>query len=207
MYAIVYDWAIEVRPGRPIYIPRRKLMIRKLLAAAVVVALGSVVFAADLKSGPQAGEKVPGPFHPLNINGEFAGKKACLYCKAEDNPTVAIFARNSDDPVLQKLIVAVDAATTKNAKVEMNSFVVFCSSDEKLEAKLKDVAEKTKLKSLVLSIESDTGPEKYNINKDADVTILLYKERTVVANHTFEKGKLNEKDVDTVLGEINKLVK
>lgn len=182
-------------------------MIRKLLAAGVVVALGSAVFAADFKSGPQAGEKVPGPFHPLNINGESAGKKACLYCKAGDSPAVAIFARNADDPVLEKLIVAVDEATVKNAKAELNSYVVFCSSDDKLEAKLKALAEKTKLKELVLSIESDTGPEKYNINKDADITILVYKERTVIANHTFEKGKLSEKDVETVLGDITKIVK
>jgi hypothetical protein len=150
---------------------------------------------------------LPGPFHPLNINGESAGKKACLYCKAGDSPAVAIFARNADDPVLQKLIVAVDAATTKNAKAELNSFVVFCSGDDKLEAKLKDLAEKTKLKDRVLSIESDTGPEKYNISKDADVTILVYKDRTVVANHAFEKGKLSAKDVDTVLGEIANIVK
>jgi hypothetical protein len=182
-------------------------MIRKMLSAVVVVALVGVVFAADLKSGPQAGEKVPGPFHPLNINGESAGKKACLYCKAGDSPAVAIFARNADDPVLQKLIVAVDEATTKNAKAELNSYVVFCSGDDKLEAKLKDMAEKTKLKDLVLSIESETGPEKYNINKDADVTILLYKDRTVVANHTFEKGKLSESDIASVLEGINKIVK
>jgi hypothetical protein len=182
-------------------------MFRKLLAAVVVVALGSIVFAANPKSGPQAGEKVPGPFHPLNINGESAGKKACLYCKAGDSPSVAIFARNADDPVLEKLIVAVDAATVKNAKAELNSYVVFCSGDDKLEAKLKHMAEKTKLKELILSIESETGPEKYNISKDADVTILVYKDRTVVANHAFEKGKLSEKDVETVLGEIATVVK
>jgi hypothetical protein len=182
-------------------------MIRNLLATAVIVTLGSFVFAADFKSGPQSGEKVPGPFHPLNINGEAAGKKNCLYCQAGDDPTIAIFARNANDPVLEKLIVAVDAATTKYAKSELNSFVVFCSSDDKLEAKLKDLAAKTKLKKLVLAIESDSGPEKYNINKDADVTILLYKERVVATNFTFEKGKLSEKDVDSVVDEIGKLVK
>src|SRR5215207_10003749 len=106
-------------------------MIRNVLASAVVVALGTVAFAADLKSGPQAGEKVPGPFHPLNINGESAGKKACLYCKAGDSPVVAVFARSADDATLQKLIAAIETATEKNAKAELNSFVVFCSDNEK----------------------------------------------------------------------------
>jgi hypothetical protein len=182
-------------------------MIRNLLAAAVVVTLGGAVFAADLKSGPQAGEKVPGPFHPLNINGEEAGKKACLYCKAGDSPVVAIFARSADDATLQKLIAAVETATARNAKAELNSFVVFCSDSDKLEPKLKDLAEKAKLKNVVLSIESAEGPEKYNIGKDADVTVVLYKERVVVANHTFGKGKLTEKDIEKVNADIAKLVK
>jgi hypothetical protein len=182
-------------------------MIRNVLAGAVVVALGAVAFAADLKSGPQAGEKVPGPFHPLNINGESAGKKACLYCKAGDSPVVAIFARNTDNPALAKLISAVEEATAKNAKAELNSFAVFCNSDEKLEGKLKDLAEKAKLKNLVLSIESPEGPDKYNISKDAEVTVLVYKERTVSANLTFEKGKLDDKGVEKVLAEVAKVVK
>ncbi len=182
-------------------------MIRKFLAAAVVVALGGVAFGADLKSGPQAGEKVPGPFHPLNINGESAGKKNCLYCKAGDDPVVAIFARNADDATLQKLITMVEAATEKNSKASLNSFVVFCSNNDKLETQLKDMAEKAKLKQVVLSIESPEGPEKYSISKDADITVLLYKDRTVVANHTFAKGKLTEKDAEKVVADISKIVK
>ncbi len=182
-------------------------MIRNVLAVAVVVTLGSVALAADIKSGPQAGEKVPGPFHPLNVNGEYAGKKACLYCNAGDSPVVAIFARNADDATLQKLIAAVETETEKNAKAELNSFVVFCSDNEKLEAKLKEFAEKAKLKKVVLSIESAEGPEKYSISKDADVTVLLYKERVVIANHTFAKGKLTEKDISKVVGDITKIVK
>ena len=67
-------------------------MIRKLAPVAVVFLAGAAL-AADLKSGPQVGEDVPGPFHPLNVNGEDAGKKACLYCKAGDSPVVAIFAQ------------------------------------------------------------------------------------------------------------------
>jgi hypothetical protein len=182
-------------------------MIRNFLATAVVVVLGSVAFAADLKSGPQAGEKVPGPFAPLNINGEAAGKKNCLYCKAGDSPCVAIFARNSEDANLQKLISAVEAATVKNEKAELNGFVVFCSDSDKLEGKLKELVEKAKLKNVVLSIESPEGPEKYSIAKNADVTVLLYKERTVVSNFTFEKGKMTEKDVEKVVAGIGNIVK
>lgn len=182
-------------------------MVRKLLVASLALVLGGLAIAGDLKSGPQGGEKVPGPFHPLNINGEAAGKKNCLYCEAGDSPTALVFARNADDPNLEKLIVALDEAAVKNARLEMCSFVVFCTSDEKLEAKLKALAEKCKLKKLVLAIDAETGPEKYNLNKSADVTVVLYKDRIVAANHAFEKGKLGDADVKTVLSEVDQLVK
>ena len=76
---------------------------------------------------------MPGPFHPLNINGEYAGKKSCLYCSAGDSPVVAVFARTADDATLQKLIGILETETVKNEKAEMTSFVVFCSDDEKLD--------------------------------------------------------------------------
>ena len=46
------------------------------LAAALLFC--SAGFAAELKSGPQVNQSLPGPFHPLNINGASAGKKNCL---------------------------------------------------------------------------------------------------------------------------------
>ena len=45
---------------------------------ALVLAFGCTLAADALKSGPQTGERLPGPFHPLNINGEAAGQKQCL---------------------------------------------------------------------------------------------------------------------------------
>jgi hypothetical protein len=40
--------------------------------------LAGGAFAADVvKSGPQTGEKLPGPFNPLNVTGEDAGQKRC----------------------------------------------------------------------------------------------------------------------------------
>ncbi len=44
-----------------------------LLATACSVAGGD-----GLKSGPQVGKNIPGPFHPTNVTGAMAGKKHCL---------------------------------------------------------------------------------------------------------------------------------
>jgi hypothetical protein len=49
------------------------------LGASVAVLLAGSILAADeaLKSGPQVGQNIPGPFNPLNVTGPSAGEKAC----------------------------------------------------------------------------------------------------------------------------------
>jgi hypothetical protein len=182
-------------------------MVRNLLLAVVVATISGFGFAAEIKSGPQSGEKVPGPFTPLNINGENAGKKACLYCKHGDSPVVAVFARTADCPCAEKLIAKLEELTVANEKAGMGSYVVFLSDDDKLEGKLKTMAEKAKLKNVTLSIDSPKGPEKYNIAKDADITVLVYNERKVVANQSFAVGKMTDKDVESVVAEVSKMTK
>ena len=183
-------------------------MIRQLLVAAAVV-LGGAVVAADLKSGPQTGDKVPGSFHPYNVTGEDAGKVACLYCKAGDDPVVLVFARTGDDAMTHKLLKAIDAENVKHAKADMYSFAVFSGDKAKLEPQLKDAAKKAELKKLVLAIEDaeDPIPERYKLSKDADVTVILYVDRVVKANHTFAKGKLTDKDIEAVVKDVQKIVK
>ena len=183
-------------------------MIRNLFAAAVVAVLGSAVVAAELKSGPQTGDKVPGPFHPLNINGDEAGKHYCLYCDAGDSPTVAVFARTGDDAQTLKLLKALDAVTVKHAKAELHSFAVFSGTQAKLEPQLKDAAKKAELKKLVLAIETATDPipEKYGLNASADVTVILYVDRVVKANYSFAKGKLTDKDIAAIVKDVSKIV-
>jgi hypothetical protein len=45
--------------------------------AALVLLVGSILAEEALKSGPQKGDNLPGPFSPLNINGDNAGQKVC----------------------------------------------------------------------------------------------------------------------------------
>src|SRR5690242_19664932 len=111
---------------------------RSWLATLALTLCAGVALGADVKSGPQPGEKLAGPFHPLNINGEQAGKKNCLYCSNGDRPVAMIFARECT-PELTALIKKIDAATTAS-KGKMGSFVVFLSKNEDLEAKLKSLA-------------------------------------------------------------------
>jgi hypothetical protein len=44
---------------------------------AVMLLAGSVLADGALKSGPQVGQNIPGPFNVLNLNGSAAGSKNC----------------------------------------------------------------------------------------------------------------------------------
>jgi hypothetical protein len=180
---------------------------RILLAAVVSVALaaGTGLAQDGLKSGPQVGDKVPGPFHPTNVTGKFAGEKHCLFCENGTAPVAMIFARQVS-PGLTQLIRQIDAATAKNRKARMGSFVVFLSDDEKLPDQLKELANKENIKSTVLSIDNPAGPQKYHVSKQADVTVVLYDDHTVRANHAYRSGELTPQAVQQIVAELPKIL-
>jgi hypothetical protein len=53
------------------------MLIRSSLSVAAILFTMGIAAADDLKSGPQVGERNPGGFSSLFVNGEHAGKKRC----------------------------------------------------------------------------------------------------------------------------------
>src|SRR6516165_8745 len=94
------------------------MKLRLFVAAAFAAALALPAFAEGLKSGPQAGEKVPRPFHPINVTGEHKGEKFCLFCVNGENPVAMVFARENSIELV-RLIKKIDACTVKNSAKEM----------------------------------------------------------------------------------------
>lgn len=193
-------------------------MVRRGVLAAIILILGLAVVGVyaggPLKSGTQVGKEVPGPFHPLNVTGEHAGKKACLYCLNSGNPTAVVFAREAT-PAVAKLLKQLDEATVKNGKANMGSFAVFCNSSDGLDKQLEKLAADQKLARLVLSIDNPAGPKGYEIAKDAEVTVLLYKTidekdgftARVLANHAFRKAELSDAAISKIVADVAKIVK
>ena len=179
----------------------------RMVATGMAFALlaGSVLAAGTVKSGPEVGKQLAGPFHPLNVTGESAGKKNCLYCQNGNNPVAMIFARDLNEPVT-KLIKKIDAATVEHADAKMGSFVVFLNDNEDLQKKAKEVAENESIKKCVLSIDNPAGPKGYDVSKDADVTVVLYVKKNVKANHAFKKGELNDEAIDKIVADVKKIL-
>lgn len=183
-------------------------MLRKglLMAAFLGSAMLVVAQSGPVKSGTPSGEEVPGPFHPLNVTGENAGRKACLYCSNGVNPVAVVFAREAT-PEVAKLLKQLDDATVKNSGASMGSYAVFCSDKDGLDKALTKLAADQKLTKLILAIDNPAGPKEYNISKEAEVTVLLYNDLKVKANHAFRKGELNDAAITKVVADVAKIVK
>jgi hypothetical protein len=116
-----------------------------------------------------------------------------------------IFAREVSDS-LTSLVKTIDAETAKNKSAKMGSFVVFLSDDEKLEGKLKALAEKEGIKNCIFSIDNPAGPKGYEVAKEADITVVLYSKQKVASNYAFKKGELNSKGIAAVVADIPKIL-
>jgi len=173
---------------------------------ASVAMFASVAHAAEpCKSGLQPGDKIATIFEPVNVTGEHAGEPYCLICENGLAPVAMLFARELNEPLL-KLLVKLDAATAKNRREQMGSFVVFLSDKEGLAEELAAAAKKAKLQHTVLSIDKPAGPEGFKVAKDADLTVVLYREHDVKANHAFRKGELTAAASEKVLADLAKIL-
>jgi hypothetical protein len=166
----------------------------------------SAVPAADpVKSGPQPGEKVPGPFRPLNVTGPNAGEKVCQYCNNGANPVIVVFTRETTPAVLG-LVKKIDAATVAHGDAHLGSFVVFLSDAADAPASLKAFADREGVKSTILCTHAPAGPPSYHVAADAAVTVIFYDHHTVRANRVFRAGELTPAVADAVLTDLSKIL-
>ena len=104
---------------------------------------------------------------------------------------------------MTSLVKKLEQASSSKA----GAFVVVLTDDsDKMEAQLKELVEKEKLKNVVLTIDSPQGPPKYKIAKDADVTVVLYVNKEAKVNFAFEKGKFTDKDADKVIDAVKEIL-
>ncbi len=120
---------------------------------------------------------------------------------------VLAFAREIN-PAFTGLVKEIDKAVAANKDSKLSSFVVFLTDRrDELEPKVAELAKKEGITHVPLTIvESVSGPEKYKIAKDAEVTVILYSKAEAKTTLAFPKGGLDEKGTKEVVAAIAKLV-
>lgn len=110
---------------------------------------------------------------------------------------------------MASLVKQVDETVAKNEDKKMAAFLILLAEDADAAApKLTELAEKHGIKNVPLTIfDGEAGPGNYKIAKEADVTVLLWKERNVKANHAFEPKQLNADAVKKIVSDTEKILK
>jgi hypothetical protein len=161
-------------------------LFRTLALVAVVAISFSVASADDVKSGPK--EKIGGAFNVKAITGEKAGKELCYVCKynGEARPAVVLIFTQKADDNLVSLVKAVDEVQKNNK--DLGTVVVGVSGVEA--ADFEKIQTTHKLTTpLTVAVDKD-GPGKYDLNKEAVVTVLVYKKGgNITKNFAFSSTK------------------
>lgn len=163
--------------------------MRVLLTLALALGLSvSIAYADDVKSGPGADKSIGGAFQVKAITGDKAGKTLCYVCQynAQKRPAVVLIFTQKADDNLVSVVKAVDAVQKNNEK--LGTVVVGVSGVTA--ADFEKIQTTHKLTTPLTVAEDKDGPEKYTLNKDAAVTVLVYKEDgKVQQNFAFKTTK------------------
>jgi hypothetical protein len=190
---------------------RRPLTISTGLALAVGI-LATAVRAEEFRSGPQVGDLV-GAFTVVKAagaaeDGVAVGDELCYRCRMGNRPMVMVFA-HTPDAKLAGLVTQLDKLVADNKEKKVGSFVsLLGDKTDELRSEAKTFVEKNKIENIAFVVpeENKTGPSDYNLNDKVDVTVLIYREGKVAANHALAAGGLNDEEIKRIMADTGKIL-
>jgi hypothetical protein len=117
---------------------------------------------------------------------------------------VCVFARKITEP-LASLVKQIDAKIGEND--ELKSFVVvLTNTGGRTREELTKLAKDAGIKHVPLTIHQDpAGLPDYEIARDADLTVLMWRGHKVKVNHAY-KGELTDKETRAIVADISKIL-
>lgn len=170
------------------------------LGLPLVLVCASPAFAADpCVSGVPVGQR-PGPYSFLVATGMQRGQQTCYICEQHEGnkPAAVVFARTLSDP-LAKLLSKLETVEADQKDTGYRVWMTQLTAKADLDA-LAKWAQKQGLKTApVGAFEDPDGPPAYKLNKEADVTVILFVKQKVVANFAFRPGELKDSSIEDVM--------
>lgn len=186
----------------------------------------------DFHSGPQPGQRLPSPVQMLAVVGPFAGRFHCPVCENGLDPGILVFLREppaADSPAA-KLLAGVGELIAQRRDLSPAAAAVVLNDGgyrDRLQAKVDEsvkaadaplaqaiafknamtaqltaLAKDLKLQLVEIGLTGPAGPPGYDLNKDADVTLIAYHKDTVVLSRAYRKGELTAEEVSQVLADL-----
>jgi hypothetical protein len=162
--------------------------------------------AAPCTSGLAPGQR-PGPYAFILSTGTQRGQSQCFICETADRPAVVVFARTPSD-TLGKLVQGIDKAVADHKDADLRAWVTFLSDDQPgMDPEVVRWGQKHAIRGVPLGVYEDAdGPPSYRLTREADVTVLLFVKRKVVADFAFRAGELTDDKVGEVLKALPQIV-
>lgn len=185
-------------------------MKRFIIPMFAMVAMAGIALAgekkAEVKSGPAIGTSVAA-FNVKDVTGPSAGKSLCYRCQYGAKPVACVFTREITEEVAN-LIKEIDNKVGENKDKNMCAFVVLLTDNADEGAKkLLAVAKDKDIKHVPLTVfDGVAGPEKYQISKDAAVTVLMWNKSRVAVNQAYAAAKLPAGEAQKLAGETSKIL-
>ena len=178
----------------------------RLLVLPLTLALALPLAAAEpCVSGIPVGKR-PSPYSFLIATGPQRGQQTCYICEQHEGgkPSAVVFAKTLSDPVA-KLMSKLEAARPAKTDLGYKTWLTHTTATANLDTLAKWAQEKG-LKGIPIGEYEDAdGPPAYKLNKDAEVTVLLFVKEKVIANFAFRDGELDDKAIDNVMKSVPKL--
>jgi hypothetical protein len=155
--------------------------------------------AEPVASGLEIGQR-PGPYSALVSVGPQRGQMHCFICETADRPAVIVFARKTSDS-LGRLVRGLDQALLDRKAADLRAWVTFLNDDQTAyDAEVIRWGRAQSVRSVPLAVfENVAGPPAYKLNRDAEVTVIVYTKQKVVRNLAFRSGELTDARVAEVL--------
>jgi hypothetical protein len=117
---------------------------------------------------------------------------------------VFVFAKTADD-ALAGLAKEIDTLVAANQEKKLAAVINFTGeANDDTKAKIKEFGEKHELKNVALTLTADA--KRFQINDDAEVTVMHYKGKKVLFNAAVAKGGLGKEAVAAIVEGTKKIL-
>jgi hypothetical protein len=119
---------------------------------------------------------------------------------------VVFIIAKTPDSALAMLAKKLDALVASQAEKKFAAVVNFAGDpdDDEFCDKIEAFSKKLKLKKVPLAITADA--ELFDVDDDAEVTVMTYRGRKVRYNYALAKGELNTKKIATIIADAKKML-
>ena len=179
--------------------------------ALLGLAASTALAAPPLRSGPQPGES-PLPFTSNMVTGPHRGRQYCYVCELKEEPAVLVFARSMDPPTARLLQQLREQVRAHRDRKLFGWFVFLGAEDTPSETALEHeayaFAQRNGATSVPVSILGDPqGPPGYRVSPDAEVTVVLFQGKKVLANRSYRRKDWNVRAAENALKDLSRLIR